>query len=354
MQKLWIIVPIYKGGEDVPEFCASLLKTTSTDAYSLVAVDDYSPDDSALMVRKLLPDAVLLRTASNSGYAGACNLGMRYALSHGANRVMLVNQDIRFLDGWIEPLLRAFDDNPRIAAVQPKILMYPDTTLINSCGNALHILGFGYTRGYLQKETEWPCQDGERLAYCSGAAVVYRTEALREVGLLDEEFFMYHEDSDLSWRLRSAGYECVVSTASRVAHRYEFSRSISKFYYIERNRLLIMLLHYRIKTLLLLSPLFIIWECGMLGYSTLAFLGGGRTLRLAEKLRGYGYFLRPSTWRHIRQRRKKSRSYVKISDHEIMELFTDEISFQDVQSPLIEKIANPLTRAYWSVIKQYI
>src|SRR3989338_9991069 len=133
MHKLFIIVPLYNGREDIPDFCASLKQTTNKDSYALIAVDDCSSDESVHLLRQQIPSAVVLRTDRNSGYAGACNRGMDYAIQQGAGYVMLANQDLRFLDGWLDPLMESLEHDSMIAAVQPKILMYPDTTLINSC-----------------------------------------------------------------------------------------------------------------------------------------------------------------------------------------------------------------------------
>lgn len=354
MSNVWIIVPIYKGGEDIPDFCASLKATTPDDAYSLVAIDDCCPERSSELLHAAMPEAVVLHNEKNSGFAVACNKGMRYAMEQGAKYVMVANQDLRFLPNWLDPLIHLLENDSAIAAVQPKILMYPDMSLINSCGNELHILGFGYTRGYLKKESEYACASVADMAYCSGAAAIYRAAALNIIGPYDEKLFMYHEDSDLCMRFRLAGYRNVVCPLSHVAHRYEFSRSIKKFYHIERNRFIIMLKHYRLKTLALLFPLFVFWECGMLAYGATQFFIKNRTVNFFEKIKGYLFFLHPSTWKYIAQERKKSAALRILSDKEFFKLFTTEIAFQDVDNPLIRCIANPITRAYWRIIRNFI
>ncbi|MEK7648536.1 MAG: glycosyltransferase family 2 protein [Patescibacteria group bacterium] len=355
MQKLWIVVPMYNGAQDVPDFCESLKQCTEQGSYTLVGVDDCSPDNSADLLRTSCPQAIVLRNAKNSGFAGACNTGMRYGIEHGAQYVMLANQDLRFLPNWRDPLISLLDSDASLGAVQPKILMYPDTTLINSCGNELHILGFGYTRGYLKKNSEFFCDGVRDVGYCSGAAVIYRIDVLRRIGLLDEKFFMYHEDSDICWRMQQAGYRTVVSPLSVVAHRYEFSRSIQKFYYIERNRLLMMLKNYQLKTLVLLAPLFLFWECSIVAYSIIGLLSRKNTvIRVKEKIKSYAFFLKPSIWAYIARERKKSAPLRVKQDADIMRHFTCDIAFQDVDSPIIRNVANPITRWYWKCIKRFV
>ncbi len=354
MNTFWIVVPIYNGIIDIPDFCRTLQEGAQYGTYALVAVDDCSSDNSVELLRTSYPDAVILKNEKNSGFAASCNRGMQYAIDHGAEYVMLANQDLRFMEGWHQPLLSILKGDTSIGAIQPKILMYPDTSLINSCGNELHILGFGYTRGYLQKDVEYSCAAVSDVGYCSGAAVIYRVSVLKRIGLLDECFFMYHEDSDICWRMQIAGYRTVVCPSSVLAHRYEFSRSIQKFYYIERNRLLMMCKNYQFKTLIVLFPLFVLWECGMLAYSIVGLLFRKKSLGIREKLKSYGYFLSPSEWRHIVQTRKSVAALRVKSDADIMRHFTRDIAFQDIDNPVIKLVANPITRAYWTLVRKFL
>ncbi len=353
MNKVAIIIPTYNGAAYLPRFFDTLHATTESDAVGLIVVDNNSNDGTPTLVKRLAPEATLIENTENRGFAGACNQGMRYALDKGFPYVMLANQDLSFSDGWLLPLLETLANDARVAAVQPLILMYPQTDTINSCGNELHFLGFGYTSGYLQKRGTWDCAYRE-LAYCSGAAVVYRASALQCVGLFDETYFMYHEDSDLCWRLRLAGSTAVVDPCSVVYHQYEFSRSITKFYYIERNRYLNLFKNYRLRTLILLMPIFFFWEAGLLTYSILSFFSGKKTLGLKEKFAAYAYFFLPSTWRHIAAERRKIKTLRTVSDREIAKLFTSVIEFQDVASPLLDRVANPITKAYWKCIRHLL
>ncbi|MDO8571217.1 MAG: hypothetical protein Q7R79_00885, partial [bacterium] len=249
------------------------------------------------------------------------------------------------------PLLVMMEKEKKLGAVQSLILMDQEKDVINSCGNALHYLGFGYTRGYRKKKDEWRCETTTKIGYTSGAAVLLRASALQIVGLFDDTYFMYHEDSDLCWRMRLARYEVAVCTDSIVYHHYEFSRSIQKFTWIERNRLMNLLKNYQLRTLFLIAPLFFFWEVGMLFYSLLGSILGKRTIGFKEKLQGYAYFFKIKTWKHIRSERKKIAALRRIADKDIVQYLESTIEFQDISNPLITYIANPLTGAYWFVVK---
>lgn len=353
--KCWIVIPTYNGASDINDCLATLEKTASRDSYELIVVDDCSTDDTVDRACTAAPWATFIRNARNSGFAASCNRGIEYALSNGAQYVMLANQDLRFAPNWLSPLLNALEADTRIAAIQPKIMMYPETDLINSCGNALHILGFGYTIGYLKKESEWPLSGITDVPYCSFAAVILRASALLHVGLLDEMLFMYHEDSDLSWRLRRAHYRTVLCSDAKLFHRYEFSKSGAKFFYIERNRLAFLLKHYHARTLALLLPLILFWECGMLCYAAFGALKKRETpFSLSSKIATYLSLCRPSFLKHIMRSRRELHNKNTLSDSQLLATSSADILFQDVNHPLISRVANPITSVYWRFVKRLI
>lgn len=348
-----VIVVTFQGVDYSARFVDSFKRYTPA-SVPLIVVDNHSTDGTVEYIQRTIPSAVILRNASNVGFAQGSNQGILEALRRGAWYCMLVNQDIIFSQEWLSPLVDAMEKTPQLGAVQPKILLYPNTDYINSCGNALHYLGFGYTRGYLKKNREWCCNATDSFGYCSGAAVLLNCAALRHVGLFDETFFMYHEDTDLCWRMRSAGWMLSVCPSSVVFHQYEFNRSIKKFYYIERNRLMTLVKNYELKSLLLLAPFHIVWECGMILYSTLSSLHGARGFVLWEKLRGYVYFFHPAHVRELLRARTGVQRIRTVPDRALAHFFTSVIEFQDIDNPVLRYIANPISAWYWALIKRFL
>lgn len=348
------MVVTYNGEEDIDAFLATYRTHTPPEA-SLIVVDNASSDTTIDTIRKQYPEAEVLQNTINHGFAGGARQGMEYALTRGAEYIAIVNQDVRFTDYWLEPLVDYLASHKTCAAVQPRVMMYPETDTINSYGNAQHYLGFGYTLGYKKYSSGYPCKNGKELATCSGAATLFRVSALRDVGLIDAKYFMYYEDSDCSWRLRMAGYSLALCCDSTVHHRYEFSRSIQKFYYMERNRLITVLSNYSLRTLLLLAPMMLVMELGMGGYGMLGSVRGrGATLTAREKLRSYAYFFLPSSWQYILSKRRTAQRMRKVSDKEIIRLFADTIEFQDIDNVVLRRIVNPLTHWYWTWLSRII
>ncbi len=238
--------------------------------------------------------------------------------------------------------------DPKIGIVQSLLTLHPRTDLVNSWGNEIHFLGFGYAGGESTPLAEARNQgklEIRDIAYASGAGMLVRSSLIKEIGGLDESLFAYHEDLEFSWRARLAGWRVVLAPASVVHHKYEFSRSIKKYYWMERNRFLVMKKLYKPATLWLLLPALLVMEIGLWLF---AFRGGW----WREKLRAYAFFFRPSTFREIWRGRHRIRHLRKITDHEASRPFTGKILFQQMSPTLLTRVANPLFSAYWAVARR--
>src|SRR5205807_9143477 len=115
----------------------------------------------------------------------------------------------------------------------------------------------------------------------SGACCLIRRDAFTRLGGFVDSFFLYYDDADLGWRARIAGLRVVYCPEATVCHHYEFARRGRKWFYLERNRLFSVLANYEMRTLLLLAPLLLAAELGLLAVAALqGWLG--------HKLRAYG------------------------------------------------------------------
>lgn len=185
-------------------------------------------------------DVVLVRAPSNLGFGGGANLGFQRAGELGAGTVALLNDDIEVDAGWLVPLRAALDGDPKLGAVQPKLLLAgSDPARINSLGVTIGDDGAGRDIGYA--EIDGPQFADTRLIEAfTGGAVLFRVQFLEETGGFDESYFLYYEDVDLARRGAELGwtYRCVPS--STVWHRVSASTSQLGHrarYLQERNRL---------------------------------------------------------------------------------------------------------------------
>ena len=296
---------------------------------------------------KEIPHTTLLPQKENLGFAGGNNAGVDWALEHGFEYVFFHNNDGFVASNAFEPLVEAMENDKEIGLAQSLMLLHPETELLNSAGNSMHYLGFGYCDQYRTKIKELDLPSVKEVSYASGAALMVRSELIRKFGSWDHDFFLYHEDLELGWRIRLAGFVNVLSTKSIAYHDYEFKRFNQKFYWMERNRILVHFSHLRWSTLVLLIPFLFFAECGLIVFS----LKGGW---FKEKCLVYVNLLSPRTWRYVAKKRGESHLLRRVSDQEIVQLWTGKIEHQETSSPVVDKFINPFLAMCWFILKKLI
>lgn len=309
----------------------------------------YIQENVMPLSEKEIPRVVLLPQKENLGFAGGNNVGMQWALDHDYDYVFLHNEDGFAAANFLEPMIDAMEKDKTIGAVQPLVILYPDTDLINTSGNSFHYLGLGFCNNLRARRDTVALPAVAETAYASGAAIMMRADLLSQYGLWDNDFFLYHEDIEYCYRLKAAGYRIVVARDSLFYHKYSFSRNREKFYYIERNRYGVMLLFFKWPTLLLLLPMGIILDLGLL-------LFAWRSGWLESKINAYKYWLKRSSWRLWLSKRKKIQGWRKVNDRILMKEMVGRVIFEEkcINNPLLRYVGNPLMAAYWWVIKRII
>jgi hypothetical protein len=298
----------------------------------------------------VIPHVTLLPQKENLGFAGGNNAGVAWALEHGYDYVYFHNNDGFMAANALEPIVEAMEADPSIGAAQSLMLLHPETNLLNSSGNSFQYLGFGFCENYRKKVSELELPKTKEIAYASGAALMVSTGVIRKYGMWDEDFFLYHEDLEWSFRLRVAGYKVLLVSDSVFYHKYQFSRSITKFYFMERNRYGVMLMFFRWPTLLLLLPMAVMLEFGLWLFSFIN--------KYADKrVEVYKYWLQWKHWKLWLQKRKRIQHMRKVSDRFLLGFSVPGIYFQDksTDNPLVNYVANPImTVYYWIVVKGLI
>lgn len=201
--KTVVVIPNLNGGEALAKAVASL--RAQSVACHIIVVDNASTDGSADAVTAKFPEIELIRHSRNLGYAGGVNAGLRRCLESGALYAAVFNDDAVAEASWLERLVAYLEEYPESGAVACKVLQ-SDKKTIDSTGDYLTNWGLPYPRGRGEADRGQYDIPGEIFA-ASGAASLFRVEALRQVGLFDEAFFAYYEDVDLGYRLQSQGWK---------------------------------------------------------------------------------------------------------------------------------------------------
>jgi GT2 family glycosyltransferase len=189
----------------------------------IIVVDNGSRVEPSAAVHEVHPAAIVLRNDRNLGFAGAVNQGIERALQLGADAVLIVNNDAVLAPACVAELAAALQRDDRLAGTGAKTLTQEHPPRIHTAYGVLTYHGpLVQQRGWMEPDIT---QFNERTVvdYVSGCAMLLRGAALERVGLLDAEFFAYHEDLDWCIRARRAGYQVAYVPTAVVYHRMHAS-----------------------------------------------------------------------------------------------------------------------------------
>jgi GT2 family glycosyltransferase len=342
-----VIVVAYNACGDLNACLTSVFRSPDPGIVKhVIVVDNASTDGSAELVRSRFPQATLLVCDTNRGFAGGNNAGWEFVRQRlpRVRYVVLLNQDALVAEDWLPPTIECLERHPQAAAVQSKLLLYPETSRINSLGNRSHYLGFGYVTRFGELDSPSPAGPVE-IDFASGAAVVLRRSLLEDVGLFDDRLFMYLEDMDLCWKLRQLGYAVYLVPDSVVFHKYAPTAPVRNYYYLERNRWLLLLTYYRLATLVLLLPALAFMEAGQWVFAL-------RHRLLAQRGRVYAYFLSGRALLHLARRRRTAQARRRLSDRAFARRFAGAIHLPGMDSKLLTWVANPILSLWWHVVRR--
>jgi GT2 family glycosyltransferase len=228
-----VVIPNWNGRGFLNR-CLSALGRQSVGDLEVVLVDNASSDDSVEFAQGHFPEVKVVRLERNAGFAGAMNEGIRRA---GGNYVGFLNNDTEPSERWLEELVACLERHPRAAAATSKVLLLDRPGTFDDTGNFLSRSLLPFARGHGEADTgQYDVE--EEVFSASGAAALWRAEALDEIGLFDESFFAYYEDVELGFRARLAGYECWYAPRAVVLHQRGGSSGDDAFslYHHVRNR----------------------------------------------------------------------------------------------------------------------
>jgi GT2 family glycosyltransferase len=214
MHKVVVVIPNWNGELGLKRCIDSLV--AQTQAAHIIMVDNGSTDGSYWFVEKNYPQVEIIRHTKNKGYAGGVNPGFKRAMEENAWYVAPFNNDAVADPEWLENLVKFLDTNPNYGIATPKVAS-SDGKHLDSTGDYYTNWGLPYPRG--RGETDIRKYDSQTEIFGgSGAASLYRVSMLREIGLLDEDFFAYYEDVDISFRAQLAGWKVAYVPQSIVYH----------------------------------------------------------------------------------------------------------------------------------------
>ena len=206
--------------------CLSSFKRETTCEYEIIVIDNNSDDKSVEVVKTNHPDAQIIQNDTNVGFARANNMGFKLA---DGRYLFMLNPDTVLLNGTVDKLVQFMDESPEIGVCGPKVLN-PDLTIQYTCHhfpslsitltNYLQLQRFFPKNKFFGREhmTYWNYDEIKEIDWITGCSLMIRKKAMDDVGYLDENYFMYSEECDLSYRMKQNNWQTVFFPDSALIH----------------------------------------------------------------------------------------------------------------------------------------
>lgn len=207
-----VIVLNWNGWQDTIA-CLDSIKHTDYANLKVIVVDNASTNDSVARIRQAHPDVTIISSEANLGFAGGNNLGIKRAMQEGAEYIWLLNNDTIVEPSSLSAMLQVSQSEDRVGAVGSVLYYMDEPNKVQAWGGGKVYMWAGVARHIYRPIAS------HRINYITAASILVKRAALEEVGLLDENFFMYWEDVDFSLRLREKGWKLRVAGQSRVYHK---------------------------------------------------------------------------------------------------------------------------------------
>ena len=264
------VIVLNYNGKGFLDGCLSSLASQTYSDFEVIVVDNGSRDGSPEYVKENYPWVRLAKNDENLGFAGGTNVGIRAAKGEF---VITLNNDSRADSRFIEELIKPMAD-PEVGVCAAKML-FPDGR-INSAGICISRSGAAWDRGMFEPDRGQYEFVEEVFGACAGAAL-YRREMLDEIGLFDEDFFLYLEDVDLAFRARLAGWKCIYVPGARVIHHHGGTAGVGSdlaVYYGNRNIVWYPIKDFPFRLLITSLPFIVARNLAVIPYYALRGQGG--------------------------------------------------------------------------------
>ena len=225
--------------------CLESLTNNTYPNHRIIVLDNASTDGSPEAIADAYPQIEMIPLRENKGYAGNNNVGIAAAVDRGADWIFVLNEDTTLAPDCLEALLSYAAGDPQCGIVGPLVYHFDEPEVIQSAGGSLG--PFWQSKHEGQNEPDrGQYHAPRRVEWVSGCAIMVRREVIEQVGMLDERFFYYWEETEWCLRTRRGGWQIIHVPSARLWHKgvqRNYKPGPNVTYYNTRNRLLMMAKH---------------------------------------------------------------------------------------------------------------
>ncbi len=241
LPKVYIIILNWNGLNDTID-CLESLRQIDYENYEIIVVDNNSFGDDIKILKEKYINYVsqFLINNENLGFAGGNNVGIKCALDSGADVVLILNNDTTVEPNFLSKLVESSNLNSEVGVLTPMINFYSNKSTVWFAGGYISkIRTSGIPLGINKSENLF--QKSKYCTFASGCCMYVKKEVFDKIGFFDENYFLFLEDTDFSWRVSNSGFKILYEPSSKIYHRVSstISRTSSmlNIYFNLRNRL---------------------------------------------------------------------------------------------------------------------
>lgn len=250
-----VVILNWNAGKMTCDTIDAVLKQTIAEQLCIIVVDNASTDGSYdLFKEKYGAKIKLIRSSENLGFAGGNNLAFQHCLG---KFILLLNNDAIPDPDWAAELIKTAESDDSVGMCTSKIYAGATRERFDNTGQLIYVDGLSRSRGHMEMDVAQYSRVEETL-FPSGCASLYSLAAVQRVGGFDQDFFAYGDDTDLGLKIRALGLKCLYTPHAIVNHLQSYTLgaySLKKVYFIERNRVWIMIKHLPVHWVII-SPIY--------------------------------------------------------------------------------------------------
>ncbi|MDP2691964.1 MAG: glycosyltransferase family 2 protein [bacterium] len=214
-----VVVVTYNSEQYIADCLRAVFDELGEQDACVVVVDNESWDGVVELVREGFPTVGVIDNPDNRGYSQAVNQGIRRCLERGCDLVLLLNPDTKMEKGSLAETIQVLMADEKRMIVQPLMTLMREPDRVNTWGNRYRGFGLVTVDGYGKRVAQGMVD--RQIEYASGACMLVKASVFEQVGLFNERFFLYFEDTEFSQRARKAGGEIWLAANARVQHDYQ-------------------------------------------------------------------------------------------------------------------------------------
>jgi GT2 family glycosyltransferase len=331
-----VVIVAYRSG---PHLARCLAALAQHDPDVEVIVVDNGAEGDEIDDARARTGVQVVDAGGNVGFATGCNLGANRA---SGDVLVFLNPDTAIAPRAMTALATVLEDRS-IGVAMPRLRLLGQPEVLNSTGCVIHISGLAWSSGY--GEPVESVRERREIPYANGSALAIRGDLFREIGGFTDEYFIYHEDLELCWKVRMRGLSVVLVPDADVFHDYDYGRHGAKNYFMERNRLVFVASAFGARTIAVLAPVLVATE---LALWVLAWREGWAR----DKAAGWRWCLRHAGW--LRKHRRRLQGLRRVPDSQLARQLQATVDPAMIPVPRLVRAANPALRAYWAVARRLL